>query len=169
MHKVITKILLAATLASVLSQSVRAQDDYYVLHRAALGGIDSMWVLVEALRSDEQAAGISEQSLQTKLELALRQVGITVVRPHAVSAYLYVAVQVMQVSPGFVFDLLVEVKRLAYVVDSPVQDFGQMVTVWRRSSLGTAGFIGVDAHIYETLQGILEEFQNNFLAANPRR
>ena len=151
---------------------VHAQRSEALL-RATLLDLDSVKVVIQGLTTDAGAAGISERTLRTKVELALRQAGIRVVKDSQ-RDYFFLDVAIMDVKVGerivgYAYNVHYSLSRSTYILDGSLPSAALFAVVWNSDQLAMTSMTGVSSTIYETVQDQLEEFLNDYLTANPRQ
>jgi hypothetical protein len=152
-----------------------------------------MKVLVEELDEAGLEAGLTTRAIRTRVELELRRSGINVIsRGDRMDPALYVRVSVRTTkATGLAYRCEVQLREWGIVMrDSPslfwrdgilvdsigVHDFlrasydhAKRVSTWDRGLLGTTPQSGAADWILRSMQRVLDEFMNEYLAANPRR
>jgi hypothetical protein len=143
------------------------------LQRATLAGLTGVEVVVEEMDPAAEKDGLAESTLQTEVELKLRQEGIRIltsgerlVAPG--NPYLYLRVRTIKNEMGlyaFVTDLeLIQEVRLTR---------NPAITSWAAtwSAPGKIGTIGSRKlpSVREPVRDIVDQFLNAYLAANPKR
>jgi hypothetical protein len=162
----VTLSLSAVLTIAVASRSVPARSGP---DRASLTGITAVSVLVESLPEGAKKLGLSEQTLQTDVELKLRLAGLRVATmeeniklPRNGNAFVYVD---LNATDG---------AEAASVLVSLCQD----VTLARNGQFASGAMTWDKAYVVAnpSVQGIrnlvkdmTDEFLNDWLAANPKR
>jgi len=147
-------------------------------HPDLLVGLDSVNVAIEPLPQPARDAGLSRESLQTAVELRLRQSGIRVNLDDASSRVMLLAtVNVVDivVGGGYAYSLLLQmwepvyikrkVKPDSVISSSELERAFAAGVLWQESSLGTSND---GTFIRDSLLQFVDEFANDYLAANPR-
>lgn len=118
--------------------------------------------LIERLSDGAAEIGLTENRLQTRVELRLRQAGLAPVnmKGEGPSAYLYVQVSVV----GGGFSVNVSFDRTVSFLDAGREYTVYGTAVWGRGSIGTHG--GDSEFIVGRLDGRLDIFLNEYLKVN---
>jgi hypothetical protein len=126
-----------------------------------------MQFLIEGIDKDAIAIGLTEKSIQTRVELRLLESNLQPTNantdPNFGRPYLYVRVNVLSNA----FEVNVSFKRQMYFDASPNFYQTSGATTWDVSTLGThGGNDGSSAYIVNILDGLLDEFLRDYLTAN---
>jgi hypothetical protein len=150
-------------------------DEVKEMARAPLRGLQGVNVVVEVLDPDMKEAGISEEMIQTKIELRLRTSGIKVFseqerleipgRP-----YLYLNLNSVfnknkdgqLICCSYSLDLSL-MEKVLLQRDKSKECYAE---IWNTSSVGYAGIRRIDS-IYDYILNKVDVFCNDYLAANP--
>jgi hypothetical protein len=134
--------------------------------RATLKGIDTVWVLVEALTPGAKTLGLTQEMIQTDVELKLRLAGIRVVTQEEAlklpgSPCLYVDVNVVESAGAASIGVeLVQGVRLERNGDAI------LAPTW---SMGTLGRNPSAQDIRDRVKDYVDTFLNALLSVNPKR
>lgn len=143
--------------------------------RDSLVGLQGIGVIVETLRPDfEKEVGLTDQILTNDIELSLRQYGIKVLTSEERSktsrlAFLYLNVNTGRLTdqpPGYIFNILLRVRQtvdLRTVVPKSCS-----AITWQTMMLGIAPTDQCFDTIRQQVKIQVEEFINEYLAANPK-
>lgn len=115
-------------------------------------------VAIEYLDDDAKEAGLSRSLIRTKVNLRLRQNGLTPINAMK-GGYLYVKITVVNSA----FDIDVHFSRLA-VYPANSQVFKTMANTWARGGAGTFG--NDKDFILNNLEDLIDEFIDAYLSAN---
>lgn len=134
-------------------------------NRQSLMGIKGVKVLVEDSESpDAIADGLTQDQLQTDVELRLRKAGVTIVKDVG-APYLYVAINPIKDSTGlYAYSCAVELHQKAVISNGM-----KLYTATR--SVSTAGMVGrlnMSKYIREVVGDMVDKFLNAYLSANPK-
>ncbi len=139
--------------------------------RESLRGLQGAEVVIEDMKPDAQADGLSREAIRAAVELILRSHGIQILtRSESLKTpaapYLYVRVSTSNHSSD-VFAYAVTVAFMQKV--SLVQSAQQMMsaTTWEKGSVGTTGHSNV-RQVINSVESKVKEFAADFLAVNPR-
>lgn len=139
--------------------------------RDSLRGLKGVEVIIESLRPDAQADGLSQEAIRTAVELILRSKGIRVLtRSESLSTpaapYLYVKVSTYNHSSDlYAYAVTVEVMQQVSLAQKPQQMMS--ATTWGQGAVGTIGHSNIRI-VIDSVESKVKEFANDFLAANPR-
>ena len=164
---ILATILLMVCVGGLFAQTI-------LQRRVVLSGLKGMDVIVEDLNPAGKEIGLSKERIQTDVELKLRLAGIKVLskeewldakgRP-----YLYVRVTALKSTTLSLYSCFVEVSLYEQVV--LVRD-PKIVT--SASTCRSGGYImsgGSDVvkeSVRKTIKDLVDEFINDYLAANPK-
>jgi hypothetical protein len=162
-----TKILLLAGLLLIvtITEAHATQD------RDKLKGLSGVLVVIEALNPDLERGGVAQAQLKTRVEVKLRQAGIRVLTPTEFltipdSAYLYLNLTSVQVTPDrpiYALFLSLEVHEPVIIRRNKETSFG--ATTWNTGKLLV---FSTTRSIQDRLGDLVDEFINDYLAANPK-
>jgi hypothetical protein len=139
--------------------------------RDSLQGLKGVEVIIESLRPDAEADGLSQEAIRTAVELILRSKGIRVLtRSESLSTpaapYLYVKVSTYNHSSDlYAYAVTVEVMQKVSLAQRPRQMMS--ATTWEKGAVGTTGHSNIRM-VIDSVESKVKEFANDFLAANPR-
>lgn len=137
-----------------------------------LRGLSGVGVLVEDIKKKAEEKGLTEERVQTTVELELRKVGIKVLSEEQLSntpgaPYLYINIHAVVRDDGFVLhNISLELKQTVALARDDSTTC--IATTWSKGSLGTAGAEKIDQIRSVALVSLLEEFLNDWLAVNPK-
>jgi len=146
------------------------------MERATLKGIGAILVIIEEIEADVERAGLSNATLQTDVEVRLRQSGIRVIssseRNTVQGSYanLYVNVNVLHSSNclSYVYSVRAEVTQ-PVLLERDHKIF-TIASTWRATgSIATAGSARFATTAREEVRDQIDQFINAFLAMNPKR
>ena len=142
--------------------------------RESLAGLGGVYVLVEDMAPDVERNGLTRSTLQTDVEVKLRQAGIRVLTEaeRAVapgSPFLYLRVATMK-SDGvglYAVDIDLELNQEVRLTRNPA--ITSLARTW--SAGGWVGIIGSRnlSRVRDTVRDAVDQFLNDYLAANPKR
>jgi hypothetical protein len=139
--------------------------------RESLKGLRGVAVVVLAAPEAEQG-GLSQATLQTDVELKLRQAGIRVLtsteRPSAPGAPILVVTLGTTRSPAgfYAYAVTVGLAQHVYLARDPTM--GAWATTWTTGGVGYTGQAHVDT-IRNTVRDYVDRFLNAYLAVNPKQ
>lgn len=138
--------------------------------RDSLEGIPGVQVVIEHLRPEAQAVGLSEREIRTAVELILRSSGIPVLtaeenKATPSGAYIYVVADMVK-NPSGLYGYSVEVTLRQKV--SMVHRPGLVVfaSTWDAGEAGTVGRQNLGG-IVKSIESCIKRFANDFLTVNP--
>jgi hypothetical protein len=138
--------------------------------RESLKGLRGVAVVVLAAPEAEQG-GLSQATLQTDVELKLRQAGIRVLtsteRPSAPGAPILVVTLGTTRSPAgfYAYAVTVGLAQHVYLARDPTM--GAWATTWTTGSVGYTGQARMDT-IRSVVRDYVDRFLNAYLAVNPK-
>jgi hypothetical protein len=141
--------------------------------RESLRGLQGVEVVIEDIKSDAQADGLSQEALRTAVELILRSRGIRVLTPSERSAmpskpYLYVHVGTDKNSLGqYAFNARVELHQAVSLVHRS-QHIVLAPTWSTPDKFRTVGQQTMRMWIINSIEPLVREFVDDFRAVNPR-
>ena len=172
-------VLLAASTQPAVAQSEApseaAAEQLARKERVIFAGLAGIGVLVEEVDSIAGEDGLDKTTLQTDVELRLRQAGVPVLlksealkRPG--SPFLYVNVKALQrANGGYAYGADVELQEQVKLARRPAV-LVLSATTWR--ARGTLGVVEA-SELAETVRAVvrdqIDEFVNVYLAANRKR
>jgi hypothetical protein len=155
----------------VAASAANAQNDE--ISRQSLKGLKGVFVLVEPLRAEVEKGGLNKTSIQTDVELKLRQAGTTVLteaESHAVPGgpVLYVNVNAQSSQNGltYAYSIRVELNQDVRLDRDPsIRIIG--ATTWSVAGVGTVGRDNL-RDIRNSTKDRVDEFINAYLSVNPK-
>ncbi len=160
---------ISALIMALVSPAV-AQDTENT--RATLAGLTGVEVLVEGMGTDAEKDGLAKSTLQTDVELKLRQAGICVLGENerfAVpgSPLLYLRVSTLLGEGLYVFDIILELNQMVRLVRNP--SITLLTRTW--AATGKFGLVGKNklSTKREDVRDQVDQFINAYLAANPKK
>ena len=139
--------------------------------RDSLQGLRGVEVVIESLRPDAQADGLSQEAIRTAVELILRSKGIRVLTQSEslstpAAPYLYVKVSTYNHSSDlYAYAVTVDVMQKVSLAQRPQHMMS--ATTWERGAVGTTGHSNIRM-VIDSVESKVKEFASDFLAANPR-
>jgi len=143
------------------------------LERRMLAGLAGVYVLVGDMKPDAEKDGLAGSTLQTDVELKLRQAGIRVLTsgewlaaPGNPSLYLFVGT-VKNETGLYAYYINLELHQEVRLTRNPA--ITSLATTWH-----APGFVGIvlDRNLSKVRDGVrdvVDQFLNAYLAANPKR
>ncbi len=149
-------------------------DEWERLTRATLKGLQGVHVLVEKMHPEAARAGLAKATLQTDVEVKLRQAGIRVLSKTETLAapgnpFLYLQVGTLvggAASEFYVYSIrlsltqLVVLDRNAAVITAPTWSAAQRI--------GTIGSARLSTIVREHVRDQVDQFINAWLSVNPK-
>jgi len=145
------------------SQPVYASNDKAI---DILKGLGAIKLLIETdLEPEIERLGLTEQALQTDIELLLRKYGIEISQNPELS-YLYIRLNVVKNDLSLIFSITVGFQDTLIPIRNPaIMIIG--ATVWENCSVGCVGKARI-GNIREAVEDVVKVFINDYLAANPK-
>jgi hypothetical protein len=159
--------LLVAVLASDPFMS-RALGDS-ASERETLRGVSAIRVVVGTLDPQAERDGLRQSTLQTDIELKLRQAGIPVVDTAGTEPFLNVVVHAVALErPSGLYAYTIHVQFFQVVVLRRDRNIPALGATW--SGQLTTGTVGADnlSAVRSSVRDRVDEFVNAYLAANPK-
>jgi hypothetical protein len=160
----------AVVLACLMTSPLLADDE---TARSTLKGLRVLKVVVENLPEYAERDGLVRDTVQTDVELKLRQAGITVSSDASVrsQATVYVNVNPLKLSgPSsglYAYSVSLELTQPVRLIRDP--GVWAVASTWKaRGSVGTVGG-GNLSRIRDSVRDATDEFINDYLAVNPKR
>jgi hypothetical protein len=157
-----------------------SQDEALALMQYAgnsLKDLRGVTVLVEFLNPEAEEYGLTRKSIQTDSELRLRQSGIKVIplNEHSLldaTLYINVGTVLSDEFPNIDFRIVavniqVEVRQRAMLYRDP--KIWCSATMWKNGHIVLCEVSKLRSGVKEILQDKIDEFINDFLAANPKK
>ncbi len=160
-------LLLAGVLALVT-----VTEAYPAKLRDNLKGLRGVWVWVEYLDPELEERGVTQFQIQTLVELKLRQAGIRVLteeerKKTPGDPFLSVRICGGKTSDRLNYVLLIELRIVEKVIPERDKNKRVWALTWNSWRLGSAGTQHLRS-IYDNLGDLVDEFMNDYLAANPK-
>lgn len=155
--------------ALLLALTVSGAQESGLSNRVAiLQGAKVEDVVIEELGPEVQRFGLEQARLKTVTELHLRKHGVLGASNADGSSYVYVNVHVLDGAKvglrGCVYNIAVRFDEKVTLRGAP-----RFVTTWTLSRLGaTQTAAGCAPYLWRSLGETLDEFVNDYLAANPK-
>ena len=130
--------------------------------RASLRGLPGVGLVIESLRPDTKADGLSEDSIRNAVELILRSSGIRIIDEDPEIPYLYVNEAELIF---YAFNIIVDFKQVMSLVDRP--EWSGYATTWEQTVVGHVGAQKI-RQVISSIEQMVKKFANDFLAANPK-
>lgn len=141
--------------------------------RESLAGLAGVYVIVEAMGAAVEREGLSRSTLQTDVEVKLRQAGIRVltetewvVAPGAPYLYLRVATVRAGELSLYAVAILLHFHQDVLLARTPTRALS--APTWRTAWVGAVGTKEF-SWVRENVRDKVDEFINAYLAANPKR
>ncbi len=153
----------------LLTGSNAAADIEY--ERETLRGLRGIRVVVERLPPEAERDGLTRSTIQTDVELKLRQAGIPLLsradRPPG-SPYLYVNVNTYQSRVGL-YAFSVQAGLVQFVILERNRNITSQATTWEAT--GSVGAVGSEklSEVRNAVRDMVDEFINAYLAVNPKQ
>ncbi len=138
------------------------------LERENLKGLQGVFVLVEGIDKDAQNAGLSEDTIQTDVELRLRLAGIKVLTEAECLKtpgypYLYVNLNATNRANSLIYSIGIDLNQRVTLARDP--STVTHASTWHTGSVGIGGV----EFIRNAIKSNIDVFLNDYLAANPKK
>jgi hypothetical protein len=171
------KMIVALGFFALCATTVLGQSEE-VRKRETLRGLPGVYVVIEALGADIKKDGLTQEQLQTDVEVRLRRAGIRVltldeVKESSIKPSLLVEVTALKSDAlskllegnVYCFSISIELKQVATLGRMPSNVF--LVTTWNDRAIGFATVKNVRT-IRDGLGDYIDKFVNDFLTVNPK-
>jgi hypothetical protein len=141
--------------------------------RATLAGLTGVEVVVETMKPDAEREGLAGSTIQTDVELKLRQAGIRVLTSSdgflaPGNPYLYLNVNTSRTRTGiYAYCIELQVKQGVKLTRNPAI-ISSSPTWQARGYVGTVGASNLHT-VRDDVRDMVDQFVNAYLAANPKR
>jgi hypothetical protein len=155
----------------VAASAATAADTEFT--RPSLKGLNAVEVLVESLSTEAERDGLNKTSIQTDVQLKLRQAGIRVLTraerfetPGWPFLYIDVAVKLRTDVPVYAYSINVELEQSVRLDRAPSIQLS--ATTW---SVGSVGAVGRNKlrTVRDDIKDHVDEFINAYLSVNPKK
>jgi hypothetical protein len=166
-----TRLPRLAIFLLVVASAATAQNDE--LSRQSLKGLNGLGVLVEPLRADVEQGGLNRTSIQTDVELKLRQAGITVMTREESQAtrggaYVYINVNTQSIPNRSLYAYSIHVNLCQNVrLDRDPSIWIVGATTWSVMAVGVVGR-NMLRDIRDSIKDYVDQFINAYLSVNPK-
>jgi hypothetical protein len=133
--------------------------------RNTLKGVKGLEVLIERLETNEKAIGLSEEDLQTDVELKLRQTGILIGKQNVASGQPVLYVSLVSLEGPLPVSYFIKLELCQDVTLSRNGADYSVVPTW---SVGTIGRANSSRNIRDILKDLIDKFLNAYLSVNPK-
>jgi hypothetical protein len=158
----------AAALATLLllpgvSHALKSQ-------REALVGLKGVYVLVESPKPEAQSLGLTKDQIKTDIELRLRKAGIRMLTEKewlGSPDYPHLSVTVNVITIGGSYSFMVQL----YLSEAVTLARGNSVmgVIWQTYRIGIGNEPNTETKTKEQVGGMVDQFINDYLAANPKK
>ncbi len=139
----------------------------------SLAGIDALYVFVQGLTEGAKKVGLTTEQIQTEAEDKLKQLGVRVISeeeglrlPGSPVLYVNISVHKRTRTPAFVYHVDVGILQRATLVRDPI--IRPMSITWNKGQLGYCPSRSVAKSLRETVRYLMDKFQEDYRAANPK-
>jgi hypothetical protein len=138
--------------------------------RESLRGIFGLGLVIEEVSPDAAADGLSQETIRSTIEQALRTKGIRLLTERARSGstpYLYVNVNTLKEELGlYAYTVTVDLKQLVGLL--AMKNKKTWGTTWSASVIGMVRHENLNQIIADGLEPLIKDFVDDYLAVNPR-
>jgi hypothetical protein len=139
----------------------------------SLNEIDTLYVFVQGLTEETKREGLAAEQIQSVVIDRLKQVGVKVVSEEedlkiAGSPVLYVNISANKRTrtPAFVYHVDIGILQKVTLVREP--KIRTMSITWNRGQVGYCPSISLAKSLRETVGYLMDKFQEDYRAANPK-
>ncbi len=145
-------------------------DSYFIVGKDTLAGLSGVWIVVAPINPEVEKYGLSERTFQTDVELQLRRNGLKVLSSDERIAtpgrpYLWVEPSIAIDGQNYVVGVKIDLFQDVRLVTNP--RFVLSASTWDRMFIGSGGLLHIQG-IRSKVKDIVDEFCNDYLAANPK-
>lgn len=161
-----TRLSRLAMVLLVAAGAATGQSDSEATRRS-LKGLEGVRVLVESLSAEAERDGLNETTIQTDVELKLRQAGIRVLTKET-GPYLYISVNASLQTDFrlYAFAISVEFNQSVRLDRDPDVWIPGAVT-WRVGGVGSVGQFKL-RQLRDSIRDYVDQFINAYLSVNPK-
>lgn len=160
--------LYIACIALLLSLAPIAHGDDDEDSRRTLVGLKGVEVFVGKIAAEAEQYGLTKSTIQTDVELKLREAAITVLDLKPGQPWLNVNINLLTNSTGpWPYELSVELRQSAVLPREHPILFPDAVT-WSAGVFGNVGKAKVNT-LRDDIKDLVDKFINAYLAANPKK
>jgi hypothetical protein len=163
----VKRLLVIGFLATLCLPLLASEDD-----DASLRGLNAFKVVVENLNADSIQAGLNLQDIQTAVELRCRVAGVPI-SPTSSGYYLYVNITSVQrhylsgePTGDYAIAMFLEFRQGVRLSRDPTNLC--IAGTWKTMTVLTMSRKDVVSVCRDTLNGLVDEFLNAYLAQNPK-
>ena len=162
--------LVCVGIVGLLLSSGRAGAQDIEYSRATLRGLAGVRVLVENIDQDAQADGLTQQQLQTAVELQLRKEGIPVLSMTQMpgTPYLYVTVTAHKDQRRSFYHYCFRVELHQEVLLARAPDIRAFATTWSLGGIAGIGSEALSGAVRANILNYVEQFIHAYLSENPK-
>jgi hypothetical protein len=165
------RALVVITAAFLFCSTLMAQGDNE-LSRKSLKGLTGVWVGIEPLDPDAEKDGLSEDQIQTDVELRLRMAGIKVLTQEQRLAtpgmpLLYIRLNTFIYERSYPFSINISLIQSVSLKRDPQISIDQ-ATTWNVGDVGCVGPANVK-QIRDVIKDHVDKFINAWLSVNPKK
>ena len=173
-YKTIAKISVMVLMAVLLLHSIShtlTDEQKVIMFQKPLVGLKGVQVLVEYMDPKAEGIGLTRDQIRTNVELRLRKAGIMVLTgkemgeiPGRPIFYVNVNTLFLKQNPLIVYHIRLELQEWVTLG----RGFETVGGIWNASTTGVVGPKQI-GKVRELVGDLVDEFINNYLAANPKK
>ncbi len=139
--------------------------------RDALKGLEGVYVLIEPIRSEAQEDGLTDDLLQTDVELQLRKAGIRVLTKEECfetpgAPYLYINVNTVKFKNLELYSFNIKIELTQYIHLERDPTITIPADTWSVGMVGSVVASQIKSFVRENLSNLVDKFLNDYLAVN---
>lgn len=143
------------------------------IDRAPLRGMDGIRVLVEDIRPDAEQNGLYRTQIEADVELRLRKAGIRIFSEEEHKRipslpYLHIRIGTVRNDKFLIYAVSINVSLVQHVALVRDSNIRLLASTWNKEHVGTVG-VYVIGNIRGTVGDLVDQFANDYLAANPKK
>ena len=164
-------VALVVVMVSVLGAAEqRTLYDVKPIQRTALVGLKGVYVLVESPKPEAQSLGLTKDQIKTDIELRLRKAGIRMLTEKewlGSPDYPHLSVTVAAITRAGSYSYMLQL----YLSESVTLARGNSVmgVIWQTYRIGIGNEQNTETKTQEQVGDMVDDFINDYLAANPKK
>lgn len=141
------------------------------VERESLRGLPGVGLVIERISPDAKANGLTEEAVQTSVELILRSSGIRILSAserweELAAPFLLVQINTVKGNWSYAANVTVTFNQKVALISRP--QYVVFAPSWINSVVVIAGFSKLRELVSIAIEPQIKEFANDFLAVNPR-
>jgi hypothetical protein len=164
-------LALVVVMVSVLvAADQRTLYDVKPIQRTALVGLKGVYVLVESPKPEAQSLGLTKDQIKTNIELRLRKAGISMLTEKdwlGSPDYPHLSVTVAAITRAGSYSYMLQLYLSEFV--TLARGNRVMGVIWQTYRIGIGNEQNTETKTQEQIGDMVDEFINDYMAANPKK